>query len=370
MKKVVFIAALLLLTTWPAGAARIKDIGEIQGVRGNQLVGIGIVVGLAGTGDSQQVPAASQALSAMLNRFGLTVTQTNLKFRNVAAVMVTADLPAFAKPGSTIDVTVSSLGDSTTLQGGVLVQTPLLAANGQTYAVAQGSVSVGGFVAGGQGGGGGGGAQGAQNHVTVARIPAGAYVERAVATTLTGADNTVSITLHQADFTTAVRVADAINGNVPVGVVSAKAMDAATISVRVMPNSDLMPILAALENIEVDPDESARVIINERTGTVVLGGAVTVSSCAIAQGDLTVRITEAPTAAQPAANVVSTSTPTTKPAAADTTLPTRLMSVPECPTIDRVVKALNTLGVKPRDLISILQSLKQAGALHAELEIQ
>ena len=349
----------------PASAARLKDIAVVQGVRGNQLVGYGLVVGLAGTGDSASVGFTVQSVASMLQKFGVNVPQTSLKLKNVAAVMVTADLPAFAKDGAGLDVTVSSLGDSASLQGGTLLQTPLQAANGQTYAVAQGSVSVGGFSTGSSGGGG----SVAQNHVTAGRVPDGAIVEREVETTLS-TDNSLSVTLSQADFTTASRVASAINNSMPEGVSYARALDASTIQVGFKANTDPIAVVAALEDVEVDPDTAAKIVINERTGTVVLGGDVSVSACAIAQGNLTVKVADTTTVSQP--NALATGSTVVVPSnqISVTTGDAHLIGIDNSPTIDRVVKALNALGVTPRDLISILQAMKQAGSLHAEIEVQ
>ncbi|MDR3710886.1 MAG: flagellar basal body P-ring protein FlgI [Capsulimonadaceae bacterium] len=349
----------------PAGAARIKDIAVVQGVRGNQLVGYGLVVGLAGTGDSQQVGFTPQSVGAMLNRLGLNVPANTLRLKNVAAVMVTADLPAFVKTGSMIDVTVSSIGDAASLQGGTLLQTPLQAANGQTYAVAQGSISVGGFTAGS----GGGGGSVRSNHVTAGRMPNGAYVERDVPTTLAN-NATLAITLGQPDFTTAVRVADVINDNLPTGVTNARAIDAATVQVAFQPSTDPIGIVANIEDLEVDPDVCAKIVINERTGTVVLGGDVSVSACAIAQGNLTVRIDDDTSVSQPAAVSGGSTVVVPKSKVTVTQTERHLIGINDSPTIARVVRALNALGVTPRDLISILQTMKQAGALHADLEIE
>lgn len=350
----------------PAQAqTRLKDIANVQGVRSNQLVGYGLVVGLAGTGDSQQVAFTIQSVASMLQKFGVTVPASSVRLKNVAAVMVTASLPAFVKNGQPIDVTVSSLGDASSLQGGTLVQTPLEAANGQVYAVAQGSVSVGGFTAGNSGGGG----QVAQNHVTAGRIPAGAIVEQDVPTTL-GNGSSLSVTLNQPDFTTAARVADAINSHLPQGATSAHAMDAGTVQVDITSGVDPIDLIAELENLEVTPDEPAKIVINERTGTVVLGGDVTVSACAIAHGDLTVQIANETEVSQPnsLSNGATVAVPKQKIHVQEGS--SHLIEIPESPTISRVVKALNALGVTPRDLIAILQSMKDAGALHADLEIE
>ncbi|HEY3329108.1 MAG TPA: flagellar basal body P-ring protein FlgI [Capsulimonadaceae bacterium] len=368
MKKVlaaIFIALIIFTApaTTPVSAARLKDIATVQGVRGNQLIGYGLVVGLAGTGDSQQVSVTVQSVSAMLLKLGMNVPQAGLRLKNVAAVMVTADLPAFAKNGSSIDITVSSLGDAPSLQGGTLLQTPLLAANGQTYAVAQGSISVGGFSAGTSSG------SVSQNHVTAGRVPSGAIVERDVPTTL-GTSTSMSVTLFQPDFTTAARVAAAINMALPNGVEYAHAVDAATVQLGLKPTTDMIGILAQLENVEVAPDMAARVVINERTGTVVLGGDVTVTACAIAQGNLTIRVADDTAVSQPNPFGNGTTVAVPKTNVSVSTGDAHLIGIQASPTIDKVVKALNALGVTPRDLISILQAMKQAGALHAEVEVQ
>jgi flagellar P-ring protein precursor FlgI len=368
MKKALTTILLLasLAIALPASAqTRLKDIANVQGVRGNQLVGYGLVVGLAGTGDSQQVAFTIQSVASMLQKFGVSVPAAGIRLKNVAAVMVTADLPAFVKNGQPIDVTVSSLGDSSSLQGGTLVQTPLQAANGRVYAVAQGSISVGGFSAGGTTGGG----QVSQNHVTAGRIPAGAIVEQDVPTTL-GDGSSLSVTLNEPDFTTAARVANAINAHLPNGATSAHAVDAGTVQVATTPGTDPIDLIAQLENLVVTPDEPAKIVINERTGTVVLGGDVTVSACAIAHGDLTVQISNETAVSQPNpfSNGVTVAVPKQKVKVQEDS--THLIAIPASPTISKVVKALNALGVTPRDLIAILQSMKDAGALHADLEIE
>ena len=347
------------------GSTRLEDIATVQGVRGNQLVGYGLVVGLEGTGDSQQVAFTVQSVTSMLQKFGVNVPQSSLRMKNVAAVMVTADLPAFAKDGNTIDVTVSSLGDAASLQGGTLLQTPLQAANGQVYAVAQGNVSVGGFSAGGSGGSG----SVTENHVTAGRIPSGGIVEQEVATTLQHAGE-ISVTLNQPDFMTAARVVTAINANLPQGAIGAHAEDAATIDISVNAGADPIAMIAALDELDVTPDIPAKIVINERTGTVVLGGDVTVSACAIAHGNLTIQISNSTEVSQPAPLSGGTTKVIPKTSISVDEGAQHLVNVPESPTIDKVVKALNALGVTPRDLIAILQSMKEAGALHADLEVE
>ncbi len=362
-----FMLALAALAPSANAQARLKDIAAVQGVRGNQLVGYGLVVGLDGTGDGNGSAFTPQSVASMLQKFGITVSPGALQLKNVAAVMVTATLPPFARNGSALDVTVSSLGDAKSLQGGTLLQTPLQAANNKVYAVAQGALSVGGFLAGG----GGGGAV-AKNFVTVGRVPGGALVEQDVPTTLLGASSgTLDVTLAQPDFTTAARLANAINTRKPYGVTGAVAADAGTIRVGFTPGSDPVSVIAGLENVPVDTDQVAKVVINERTGTVVMDGNVEVSPCAVAHGNLTVSIANAPIIVQPApfsrgGQTVAAPRKIINVAEGDE----RLIPVPNSTTLDSVVRSLNALGVTPRDLIAILQAMKEAGALHAEIEIQ
>jgi flagellar P-ring protein precursor FlgI len=359
-------ACLLAISTIPVHAqTRLKDIAGIQGVRGNQLVGYGLVVGLAGTGDSQQVAFTLQSVAAMLQKFGITVPQSSLRLKNVAAVMVTADLPAFAHSGDTIDVTVSSLGDASSLSGGTLIQTPLQAANGQVYAAAQGSVTVGGFSVASSGGG----SSVSQNQVTTGRVPSGAIVEQDVPTTLAGNGN-LSISLNEADYTTAERVADSINKATLPGAGTAIAVDGGTITVATTKDTNIVKLIAELQDVTVTPDASAKIVINERTGTVVLGGMVTISSCAIAHGNLTIEITNDAVVSQPAPLSNGTTVTVPKSTIKVGQGSAHLALIKSSPTIDKVVKALNALGVKPLDLISILQAMKGAGALNAEIEIQ
>jgi flagellar P-ring protein precursor FlgI len=369
MRQTLIICGLLLTIMIPAVQAqdRLKDIAVVQGVRGNQLVGYGLVVGLAGTGDGTGALFTPQSVASMLQRFGITVPASTLKIKNVAAVMVTADLPAFAKNGNSIDVTVSSLGDATSLQGGTLLQTPLQAANGQTYAVAQGALSVGGFSAGGSGAGG----SVSQNHVTAGRVPGGALVEQDVPTTFAGASaNSLQITLNSPDFTTAARVSRAINNQLPDGATGAHALDAATVQVDYVPGTAPVGLIASLESLPIETDDAARVVINERTGTVVMGGNIVVSACAVAHGSLTVQIGNAPIISQP--NPLTSGKTVVAPRKVITVQEgnERLIPVPASTTLDKVVKSLNALGVTPRDLIAILQAMKDAGALHSEIEVE
>jgi flagellar P-ring protein FlgI len=366
---IALIFATLCAMASPALAqTRLKDVATVQGVRSNQLVGYGLVVGLSGTGDGTGSVFTPQTVASMLEKFGVTIpagAQSQMQLKNVAAVMVTADLPAFVRNGNTIDVVVSSLGDAKSLQGGTLLQTPLQAANGKVYAVAQGPLSVGGFTAGNGGGGV------TQNHPTVGRVPSGALVEQEVPTTLAGvADNTVSVTLNQPDFTTASRVADAIQTHLPPGVLSARALDAATIQVTFSPGSDTVALIAGLESLPIQTDEAAKIVINERTGTVVMSGNATVTACAVAHGDLTVEITNAPIISQPAARSKGKTVVQPGNIVKVHEDQGHLVPISDSMTIDRVIRSLNALGATPRDLITILQAMKEAGALHAEIEVE
>lgn len=362
---VTLVIGLVVWTTTALAApeVRLKDIAQVQGARGNQLVGYGLVVGLEGTGDSKGALFTAQSVANMLQRFGIQVPAGQLKVKNIAAVMVTAHLPPFAREGSRIDVTVSSIGDARSLQGGTLLQTPLMGADGNVYAVAQGPVSVGGF------GASSGGSSQQKNHLTVGRIPGGALVEREVPASVLH-DNHILITLNEPDFTTAARVASAIRQKFPQTL--PRAVDAATIRLELSgeEREDAVALIAALQEITVQPDTPARVIINERTGTVVLGGRVTLSPAAVAHGNLTVRIEAKPQVSQPAPLSGGTTVVTTRRDVRVTEQSERLTALPEAVTIDQLVKALNLLGVSPRDLMSILQALRAAGALHAEVEVQ
>jgi flagellar P-ring protein precursor FlgI len=370
LKKTLVLCGLLLVCAAFSTAARaqerIKDIAVVQGVRGNQLVGYGLVVGLAGTGDGSNVLFTPQSVASMLQRFGVTISPANLQLKNVAAVMVTANLPAFVKNGSTIDVTVSSMGDAKSLQGGTLLQTPLQAANGQVYAVAQGSVSVGGFLAGG-----GSGGSVTQNHVTAGRIPGGALVEQDVPTTFAGTPDSLQITLNEPDFSTAARVAAAIKRSLPNGATGAHAMDAATVEVDFTPGTEPVSLIATLEDLPIQTDESvAKVVINERTGTVVMDGNIVVSTCAVAHGNLTVQIANDPVISQPGPLSKGKTVIAPRKIITAHQGDERLVPLPPSTTLDNVVRSLNALGVTPRDLISILQAMKEAGALHADVEVQ
>lgn len=343
---------------------RIKDIAGVQGARGNQLVGYGLVVGLDGSGDTNSTIFTAQSVVNALQRLGVLVPPAVVKVKNVAAVIVTADLPAFVKNGSRIDVTVSSMGDARSLQGGTLLQTPLQAADGLVYAAAQGPVSIGGFNFSG------GGAQVQKNHTNAGRVPGGAYVEKEVPTSITDG-RTLSITLKEADFTTASRIADAINAKLPSA--GAQAMDPYTVRVAVpqMGQGSVVGFVAQIESITVTPDTMARIVVNERTGTVIIGGDVRVSPCAIAHGSIQVKIENTPVVAIPPP-LSGNGKPVVAPFK-DVTVkenPGKVASIAATTTVDQLVKALNALGVTPRDLISILQAMHAAGHIAAEIDVQ
>jgi flagellar P-ring protein precursor FlgI len=344
------------------GGSRIKDLATVDGARDNQLTGYGLVVGLAGVGDSKLVETA-QSIRNVLERHGVNVSTDDIKSNNVAAVMITADIGAFAKPGSRIDVTVSSIGDAKTLQGGVLLQVPLLGADGVVYAVAQGPVAIGGFLAGD---GGGGGATVQKNHPTVGLISNGALVERTIQTTIVQ-EGVMHLLLREPDFTSAARMAEAVNQVFPN---SSVATDAGTINVKVP--SEYLPyevnFVATLGAIEVVPDSVARVVINERTGTIVATSNVRISKVAISHGSITISITSNLNVSQPpplSPNGQTVVTPSTNTDVKEQKGGFKI--VDEAPTIERVATALNALGVSTHDMMAIFQAMKRAGALQAEL---
>ena len=359
-----FLAVLLLAL--PTEAARIKDLASIAGVRTNQLVGYGLVVGLDGSGDQViQAPFTVQSLKSMLTQLGVNVPEgVNPQLTNIAAVMVTAELPAFAKPGQTIDVTVSSIGNADSLRGGSLLMTPLKAANGETYALAQGSLLVSGF-----------GAQGADgssvtvNSQAAGRIPNGATVERTVASPFGNAPALV-MNLNAADFTTAQRLAAAINGRIGQG--TARAVDAVSVEVRA-PEApeDKVAFLSIIENLEVDPAASpARVVVNSRSGTIVIGSEVRVETAAVAHGNLTVTVSESINVSQPGPFARQGDTAITPDS--EVTIEeedARMFLLQPGVTLQELVTAVNRVGAAPGDLIAILEALQQAGALRAQLVV-
>jgi flagellar P-ring protein precursor FlgI len=348
-----------------AAGVRVKDLVMIAGARDNQLVGYGLVAGILGEGDKNPVYTV-QSIANLLQRFGITLPTATLQSKNVAAVLVTADIPPFVKPGQRLDVLVSSMGDAKTLQGGVLLQTPLLGADGKVYAVAQGPLTVGGF---GAGVGGPGGATVQKNHPTVGQIIGGALVEKEIPATIVR-DNHLELLLREPDFTSAARLAQAINEKFPN---SSQALDATTVRVAVPEAWQNAPIdfIAHLEAIEVMPDVPARIIINERTGTIVANARIHISACAVSHGNLTIQIASSLEASQPNPFAESGRT-VVLPRTETTVTETRgaLVPLPELPTVEKVAAALNALGVTPRDIMSIFQAMKQAGALQAELVIR
>ncbi len=359
--------ALLVSLPFSVDAKRIKDLSSIQGVRDNQLIGYGLVVGLDGSGDmTTQTPFTIQSIVNMLTQMGVnvppaSVLQTMLK--NVAAVMVTATLPPFARPGQAIDVTVSSIGNANSLVGGTLLMTPLKGADGQIYAMAQGNLLVGGIGAGAKG------SKVVVNHLSVGRVPSGATVERAVAMTL-GQGEFLNLELNSTDFTTATRIAETINREISPAKTIATALDGRTIQVHAPEGSARVEFISRIESLQVEAGQvEARVIINARTGSVVMNQNVTLDECAVAHGNLTVVISTENTVSQP--NPLSEGqTVVTGQANVDIKADKGgLIMLKKGVSLNEVVKALNGVGATPQDLLSILQSMKSAGALQADLEV-
>lgn len=346
-------------------AARIKDIAQLQSARDNQLVGYGLVIGLAGTGDSlRNSPFTEQSIRAMLENLGIATEGGSARAKNVAAVIVTANMPPFVQSGARIDIDVSSMGDATSLAGGTLVMTPLKAADGEIYAVGQGSVIVGGFTAQGQA------EQLTQGVPTAGRVPNGAIVERAVPAEFDD-QGVLTLQLRNPDFSTAIRIADAINDYTSqrFGMRVAAERDARTVQIRRPKNVSAARFYAEIENLVVESDAPARVVIDERTGTIVIGSNVKISRVAISHGTLTVRITEAPKVVQPEpfSKGVTAVEPFT---AIEATRPNARVAVLDGPDLETLVSGLNRLGVKPDGIIAILQGIKSAGALQADLVLQ
>ena len=359
----IIIFAMLLCFTTGAHAIRIKDIASFEGVRDNQLVGYGLVVGLNGTGDSDQTKIQIQSVVNMLERMGVTTSVNDIKVKNVAAVMVTATLPPFAKQGNRLDVLVSSLGDAKSIAGGTLIMTPLKGADNQVYAVAQGSVLTNSFAFGGQG------ATAQKNHPTAGRVASGALVERELPNALTG-KSVLHLNLDTSDFTTASRIVTAINGKFNATVATSRDSGSVTLTIPESYSNRTVEFIAALESLEVKPDVQAKVVLNERTGTIVMGENVRISTVAVTHGNLSLVIKETPQVSQPAPFSKTGETkvvPRTDLKVEEENR--RLMVMQEGASIGDVVRALNLLGVTPRDLISILQAVKAAGALQAELTI-
>jgi flagellar P-ring protein precursor FlgI len=350
----------------PASAARIKEVAAVEGVRTNQLTGFGLVVGLDGTGDqTTQMPYTSQGLSNYLQQMGITLPAAGaaqLQLKNVAAVLVTAQLPAFARPGQAMDVNVSSMGNSKSLKGGMLITTALRGVDGEVYALAQGNLIVGGA------GASAGGSKVQINHLSAGRIPGGGQVERSVPTPLLEGD-TISLGLSASDFQTAQRVAQAINRRFGQGY--AQALDGRTVEVRapVDPNARVN-FIAEMEELQLESSvPAAKVVINARTGSIVLNQAVSLGPCAIAHGNLSITISSTPVISQPNALSGGQTVVAQKSNIQITQEPGILMQIPASPQLADVVRALNMLGATPQDLLAILQAIKAAGALNAELEV-
>ena len=351
----------LLSYSASASGVRLRDLVMISGARDNQLVGYGLVAGLAGDGDKDPI-YTKQTVANMLQRYGINIPAATLSAKNVAVVMVTADIPAFMKPGTRLDVNIASMGDAKSLQGGVLLQTPLFGADNKVYAVAQGAVSVGGFT-GGQGGGGG--ATVTKNHPTVAQIINGALVEREILTSIVN-DDSIELLLREPGFSSASRLAAAINTTFPN---QAQAVDSTSVRVRMPAGStNSVDFVARLEEIEVTPDTPARIIINERTGTIVATARIRISSCAVSHGNITINVASTLEVSQPNALSKTGQTVVTPRTTTEVTEnKSSVVVLPEMPTVEKVASALNSLGVTPRDVMAIFQALKQAGALQAEL---
>jgi flagellar P-ring protein precursor FlgI len=354
----------LLLFCASSDAARLKDLTLVEGGRENQLVGYGLVVGLAGKGDSQ-LTYTIQSIANALQRFGVNVPASTIKSDNVAAVMVTASIEPFAKPGSKMDVTVSSIGDAQSIQGGVLLQTPLLGADDVTYAVAQGPVAIGGFLGGS---GGPGGATVQKNHPTVGTISGGALVEREIAAQIVS-NKQIELLLLNPDYASAARAAEAINNVFPH---SALAKDASTVNICVPDEYTGYEVnfVASLGAIEVIPDNTARVVINERTGTIIATATVRISTVAVSHGSLTINIASTQSVSQPNARSKGT---TERMRGTETTATEQkggFTVVDELPTIQEVASALNALGLSTRDMMAIFQAMKKAGALQADLVLE
>jgi flagellar P-ring protein precursor FlgI len=359
-----FLSVLLIASASWGENARLKDLVSLEGVRDNQLMGYGLVVGLNGTGDKQLTLFSTQSLANLLKRMGVTIDPTQMQVHNMASVMVTADLPPFAEPGTRIDVISAAIGDARTLQGGILLLTPLKAADGQIYAVAQGPVITGGFVAGR------GGNTQTTNHPTVGRTPGGAIVERAPPSLAPSSH--LKLQLHHADFTTAARVVEVVNrryaaSQSPV----ARALNPSSIVVDIPPGYSARPVefVAEMENLSIESDRRAKVVMNERTGTIVIGREVRIAPVAIMHGALSVEVRTQLDVSQPPplSTGATTVTPQTTVAAREERA--RNIVLPKGATIEELVRALQAIGSTPRDIIAILDALRSAGALDAVIEV-
>jgi flagellar P-ring protein FlgI len=363
MRRLLAIVTLIVLGAPAAHAARLKELVEIDGFRTNHLVGLGLVVGLTGTGDDTSSIATKKPLQSLLRHLGTSVELQDIVAKNVAMVMVTAELPPFGRAGMTIDVTVSSVGNSKSLQGGTLIITPLKGPDGQTWALAQGSLTLGGFSAGGASG-----SQQRKNHVTAGHVPSGAVLEHDAPGALS--DSKLTLVLRDPDFTTAWRIASAINGTL--GAELARVRDPGAVIIEAGPRwrGRTVELVALLESIEATPDAPGRVIIDERTGTIAVGANVTIGPAAVASGAINVRIDEGQSISQPEA--LSKGGKTVAVAESNVQVEEgggRMVAIGVATTVGDVAAALNALGVKPRDLVAIFLALKAAGALRAEVQV-
>jgi flagellar P-ring protein precursor FlgI len=366
------LAGALLFASLPASGgpapqrSRVKDVATIEGIRDNQLVGYGLVVGLRGTGDSSQTVFPAQTLISALERMGITVPQTgsnsasNMQVKNMAAVFVAATLPPFSRPGYRMDITVSSAGDARSLEGGILLMTPLYGPDGQIYAQAQGALVLGGYLAAAAGNGH------MMNHPTTARVPSGAIVERAVPFDLNQMQ-TVSILLNDADFHTAERMAEAIN--VALGSTRAHAVDSRRVEIVPRSNEDRAVLLDAVEAVEVEVYPRSRVVVNERTGTVVIGGTVRLQPVSILHGGLSVNVISQPLVSQPGPYSLGSTQVVAQTSVQAQDKPVNRIDLKEGATVEDLVQELQRTGAGARDVISILQAMKEAGALEADLEV-
>jgi len=369
--KHIFLCALLIGLSWTtqgmadeasSQSVRIKDITTIEGIRDNPIMGYGLVAGLARTGDSQQTIFSIQTLANLLQRMGLQIPAAAVRVNNIAAVFVTATLPPFATPGMKIDVTVSSIGDAKSLAGGVLLMTPLKSSNGSVYAVAQGPLTLGGYSAGGAGN------SKVVNHLTVGRIPDGANVELDSSVKL-GTMNSLSLLLRDPDFTVATDIASVINKEVGKSV--ARAVDSRRIEIS-SPNADIggVPnLMARIDELEVEVHGVAKVVVNERTGTIVMGGATRIGPCSILHGDLAIEIATKFDVSQPAPLSKGDTTVVPQTEVQANEKPAQLIQLKEGASVEDLVRGLQTMGATARDIVSILQAIKSAGALEADLEV-
>ena len=363
MKRLTAIAALLALGGAQGATVRLKELADVQGVRDNQLFGYGLVVGLAGTGDTEQVVFTSQAIASMLGRFGARIDKKDVRVRNVAAVMVTARLPPFARPGARIDVNVSSMGNARSLSGGTLLLTALNGPDGAVYAVSQGPVQAGGFNASAAG------SAVTKNQPTSGNVPGGGLVEKAAPGEF--GKGPIVFQLKQPDFTTASRVAQAVDKELG-SETAARALDSAAIEVKIPEDAqkDAVGFVARLEALQIDADQRARIVVSERTGTVVLGEQVRIRPVAVAHGGLQIAIREKPLVSQPRAFAKGGRTVEKETADIETSESTNgAVALPATTSVQELVKALNMLGAGPRDLIAILEAMRAAGALDADLEV-